>query len=166
MLKNRHPRDAESIRISAMASDEQTSRIHAAIARRAYEIYKSRGSSARNEVEDWRTAERELLCKLCFGRTTFGQKVWIGTDASRFCEGTIGIWVSPRQLTVFGKPQARNGFASPEGKGSSELETIFRIIPLTDEIDAATARARIRGTALEITATQVRQDEARGLKAA
>jgi len=164
MLKKRHARDGETVRIVAVTSDEQTSRIHAAIARRAYEIYRLHGSNVRNELEDWRTAERELLCKLCFGRTTFGQKLWIGTDASRFCEGTIGIWVAAHQLTVFGTPYT--GTAKPGDKGKPVVDTIFRVIPLDHEIDPVTVGARIRGTALEITAIRVHQNAEKELQAA
>ncbi|HYL62922.1 MAG TPA: Hsp20/alpha crystallin family protein [Candidatus Methylomirabilis sp.] len=149
---NKHCRDGELVQVSTVAADEQTRKIHAAIARRAFDIFESRGSAPWHELEDWRSAEKEMMANLCFGQTTVGQNLWLGTDASRFCEGTIGIWVAPRQLTIFGKPRTKKGHIQAEGGVNSAASTIFRVIPLPCDVDPAAVTARIRGSALEIVA--------------
>jgi Protein of unknown function (DUF2934) len=164
--ENKHARDGEAVHVAPLASDEQMSRIHAAIARRAFEIFKSHEATTGNEVADWRVAERELLSNLCFGKTTIGEKLWIGSDASQFCEGSIGVWVAPHQLTIFGNPRSKNASTRPVSNGKSAVDTVFRVIALPNEIDAASARARIHGSELEITAKQVNQGIEMELKAA
>jgi len=42
-----------------MNGEEQARREQAAVARRAYEIFESRGSASWHELEDWREAESE-----------------------------------------------------------------------------------------------------------
>lgn len=153
---NKRSRDKELVQVTTVAADEQIRRIHAAIARRAFEIFESRGSAAWHELEDWRSAETELMSNLCFGQTTIGPNLWLGTDASRFREGSIGIWVAPRQLTIFGKPSARKRSSlAVNGSDDSATAKVFRVIALTDEVDPATVTARIRGSALEISAKKV-----------
>ena len=49
----------------AVLSDEDMERLrkhdHAAVARRAYEIFQRRGGAPGRDLEDWLQAERELL---------------------------------------------------------------------------------------------------------
>ncbi|HKV24369.1 MAG TPA: DUF2934 domain-containing protein [Candidatus Acidoferrum sp.] len=151
---SKHSRDAEPVQITKLAAEEQTRRIQSAIARRAYEIFVSRGSAPWHELEDWQTAEQQLLITACHGRTMLGANLWLGTSISRFCEGSIGIWVAPRQLTIFGKPRAAKKSAPDKPGALPPVETLFRVIPLPVEIDPASVSARIRGLSLEIVASK------------
>ena len=86
-------RTGEKVNVAVMNADEQTRRMDAAIARRAYEIFENRGSASWHELEDWRQAESELVRALCFGQMTVGDNLWVGTDAasSRKAPSTFGL---------------------------------------------------------------------------
>src|SRR5262252_7520504 len=93
-----------TIRTSEFNAAEQRRRIDQAIARRAYEIFESRGAAGWHELEDWRQAESQVRCRLCFGLTTSLDSVRVGCDSGSFEKGSIELWVAPRQITICGKP--------------------------------------------------------------
>jgi hypothetical protein len=85
----KHSRGEEKLNIVAVGASEQTRRVQEAVARRAYEIFESRGSACWHELEDWRQAEAELVRPSCFGRMSVDGTLWMGTDAAIFA-GEIG----------------------------------------------------------------------------
>jgi HSP20 family molecular chaperone IbpA len=133
-----------------MDAAEQERRIHAAIARRAFEIFEDRGIGM-HEQEDWRQAESALLRPLCVGRMSVDHSLWVSMDASHFEEGTIQIWVAPRRLTVCGKPRAnRQGAIPPPSIPRPHEEIMFRQVDLPVAVDASKVVARFKGHFLEI----------------
>lgn len=145
-----HSRTSEKVQVIAMNADEQARRTDAAIARRAYEIFESRGSAAWHELEDWRQAESELVKPLCHGRMPIGDNLWIGTNVASFEEGTIEIWVAARRLTICGKPRIKGQGAVPTQSHSGGIEKIFRVADLPFEIDPSNVPAKFSGQSLEI----------------
>ena len=130
----KHSRADERLKIVAVDASEQTRRVQEAVARRAYEIFESRGSASWHELEDWRQAEAELVRPSCFGRMSVDGTLWMGTDAAVFEKDTIEIWVAPRRLTICGKPCAGKEGAATGTKGSGSYpdgEMIFHVIDLT-----------------------------------
>ena len=142
-------RTGEKVNVAVMNADEQTRRMDAAIARRAYEIFENRGSASWHELEDWRQAESELVRALCFGQMTVGDNLWVGTDAASFEEGTINIWVAPRRLTIWGKPRVTKQAAPPQRRSNRE-EIVFRVADLAVEVDPSKVTAKLNGRSLEI----------------
>jgi hypothetical protein len=104
---NQHSRAGEKLNIVALNADEQERRIHAAIARRAYEIFENRDSGT-HEKDDWRQAESAILRPLCVGRMSVDDSIWLSMDAIHFQEGTINIWVAPQRLTICGKRERKS----------------------------------------------------------
>src|SRR5215467_4590677 len=80
---------------------EQRRRIDQAIARRANEIFASRGATGCHELEDWRQAESEVRSNLCFELTTSIDSVFVTCEAGSFETGSIELWVAPRQITIY-----------------------------------------------------------------
>jgi len=158
----KHSRAGEKIGIATVDAEEQARRIHAAIARRAFEIFEDRGSGA-HEEDDWRQAESALLGSFCIGRMSLDDSLWLSMDATHFQEGTINIWVAPRRLTVCGKPRAKRQAAGLLPKSSHPGEELmFREVRLPIEIDPANVTARFNGRALDILLrkAQAKPDEA------
>ena len=139
----------ERVKLTIADDNEQTRRMKEAVARRAYAIFESRGSESWHEVDDWRQAESELVSPLCCGRTTVGDRLWIGTDAGIFKAGTIEIWVAPRKITVCGKPRTGGVDVQRIGPGSDE-ERIFRVLDLCIDVDPSDTTAKFNGSSLEI----------------
>jgi hypothetical protein len=150
--ERKHSRAEEKVKIAAVDANEQTQRVHEAVARRAFEIFESRGSASWHDLEDWRQAEAELVRPSCFGRMSVDGTLWMGIDATDFEEGTIEIWVAPHQLTICGKRRAEEGAAVAIKRSgpSPEEEMIFHVIDQTCEIDPERVTARINGPSLEI----------------
>lgn len=147
----KHSWTREELHVTAMSADEQTRRTQAAIARRAYGIFESRGFGVCHELEDWRQAESELVKPLCYGRMAVGDGLWLGTDGGIFEEGTIEIWVAARRLTICGEPHVRRqAKAFMQSRSYSEGETIFRVADLPCEIDPLRVTAKVKGRFLEI----------------
>lgn len=148
-----------AVKTVAVAPAEQTRRIHAAIARRAYEIYEQRGPLGWHELEDWRQAEAEVRSKLCFGLTTRDHTILIGTDVAGFEPGTVELWVSPSQITLCGQAH-RHEAHTTKARSCVDERIVFREIALPYEIDPAGVDAKIRGRFLEIKLPQARPQEA------
>ena len=145
-----HSRTSEKVQVIAMNADEQARRTDEAIARRAYEIFESRGSAAWHELEDWRQAESELVKPLCHGRMPMDDTLWVGADASIFEQGTIEIWVAARRLTICGTPRIKGQGAVPTQSRSGGIEKILRVADLPFEIDPSNVTTKFSGQSLEI----------------
>jgi len=160
MKPSSHPLTVEpSVKVVAVPPDEQTRRIDAAIARRAYEIFEKRGSMGWHELEDWRQAEAEVLSKLCFGLTTQDHTVVVGTDVASFEPGTLELWVAPRQLTLCGQPHS-HGPKTTTAHTHADKHIVFREIHLPSEIDPAKVETKFHGRFLEIKLPQARPQQA------
>ncbi len=146
----KHSRAGEKVNITPVDANEQGRRIHAAIARHAYEIFVNRGSGA-HEQEDWRQAESALLRPLCVGRMSIDDSLWLSTDAVHFQEGTINIWVAPNRLTICGKPRAKRQPTIPAAAGAyTPEEMMFREVALPVAVDPSKVTAKFNGQSLEI----------------
>lgn len=142
-------RKGERVKLTITDANEQTRRMQEAVARRAYAIFESRGSGSWHESDDWRQAESELVSPLCCGRMTIGDRLWIGTDAGVFEQGTIEIWVAPRKITICGKPRADGTDVQRIGPGFDE-ERIFRVLDLCIDVDPSHTTAKFNGSSLGI----------------
>jgi len=161
----RNSRVGEKLTIVVLDADEQERRIHAAIARRAYEIFEKRGSGA-HEQEDWRQAESELLRPLCLGRMSVDDSLWVSMDATHFEEGTINIWVAPHRLTICGKPRAKNRPTTPAASNSlMQAKIMFREVGLPLAVDPSKVTARIKGQFLEILLRKAQVQPEQAVKA-
>ncbi len=147
----KHSRTGEQLKIVAVNASEQTRSVQEAVARRAYEIFESRGAASWHELEDWRQAESELLRPRCFGQMSLNDALWIGADAAIFEVGTIEIWVAPRKMTIWGKPRVTKVDAHRKHIGSHPGgQMIFHALDLPVEIDPSHVTAKFNGPSLEI----------------
>lgn len=145
-----HPSTRDtSVPFIPVAPEEQSRRIEAAVAARAYEIFEKRGGMGWHELEDWRQAEAEVRSKVCFGITTGDHAVVIGTDAAGFEPGTLEIWVAPRKLTICGKTRAHRVHPAKPHLDSRQHLT-FRQVELPCEVQCAGGWAHLGARFLEI----------------
>jgi len=143
----------EKVKLAVTDAKEQMRRVQEAVAHRAYAIFESRGSGSWHELQDWHQAESELVRPLNCGRTTVGDRLWIGTDVGTVEQGTIEIWVAPRKITICGKPRADK---DAQGIGPrSGGERIFRVLDLCLDVDPSSATAKLHGPSLEIIVRKV-----------
>jgi len=152
--------NANIIRVTAVNSAEQARRIDEVIARRAYEIFESTGGAGWHELEDWRQAETDVRSRLCFGLTSSEDSLVVGCDVAGFKEGSVEIWVAPRQMTICGKPLRHKEQVSSSGQAYHGI--VFRVIALPVEIEPSRAAAYLKRKFMEIHLPTVRtKQEAR-----
>ena len=147
-IRDRHSRAGEKVKVMAMDVREQERRVQTEIARRAYEIFRSRGSSSGHELEDWRQAEADVICLGCYARMIVDAGFWIGADAEMFEQGSIEIWVSPRRITICGKQNVDKKISTQRLIRPGAI--IFQVINLGCEVDPSAVKTKIDGPSLEI----------------
>jgi len=162
--QNQRQRKPE-IKVVQMDALEQVKKIHAAIAKRAYEIYERRGRACGHEVEDWEQAKGEILNNLLFGMTTCDHTMLVEADPAAFEPGTVEVWVAPRQLTVYGRPRA-NGTEAVAAGHAPAPKTLFCEIPILTEFNPDGVTARTQGSFLEVRLPEVARAERAGMAAA
>ncbi len=137
--------------------------ISAAIAKRAYEIYQTRGGRPGNDREDWQLAEKEILQPLSCGVLESKDGVTVSTFCST-CGAKdieeIEVCVEPHRLILAGTRGIKPGCA--------ETAKFYRVLPLGDEIDPASVNVTMaqHGALLEIQMRKVRKESLPGNKAA
>jgi hypothetical protein len=151
--EEKRAKNGKRVKLTIIDDSEQMRRMQEAVAHRAYAIFESRGSGSWHELQDWGQAESELVRPLNCGRTTVGDRLWIGTDARIFEQGTIEIWVAPRKITICGEPRTDEDV---QGVGPRSREgRIFRVLDLCIDVDPSHMTAKLNGPSLEVLAKKV-----------
>lgn len=147
----KNPSAGEEFKVLALSAREQTRRIREAVARRAYEIFVSRGAKCGHELKDWHQAETELIKPLCCGLMSLGKDLWVEAETAPFEPGSIEIWIASRNITVCGKPCTSNIDAHKiENASNRSVEMIFRALDLPVEIDPSGVTVKFNGPSMEI----------------
>lgn len=127
------------------------------IARRAFELFEARGGGHGHDVEDWITAERELL-------RPYRHKLKVSAEAVVFhaklpCSFTpdqFNISVEPRRLMVSGERELE---VTCVGTFPTHVEKrtqrIFRIEELPVDVDPSRSTATLKRDVLDITMPKV-----------
>jgi hypothetical protein len=162
--EEKRAKNGKRVKLTIVDGNEQMRRMREAVAHRAYETFESRGSGTWHELQDWGQAESELVRTLNCGRTTVGERLWIGTDARIFEPGTIEIWVAPRKITIGGEPRSDKDV---QGTGPlSRKERIFRVLDLCIDVDPSHMTAKLNGPSLEILVRKVQAESGQEAHAA
>src|SRR5579863_1501842 len=87
---------------------EHTQDVFNLIARRAFEIYESRGHAQGNDREDWFLAESDLLTPVKFHLSESGEQLIARAEVSGFNREEIKVSLEPRRLSISGKAEPRD----------------------------------------------------------
>ena len=137
--------------IRRVASADLQSKIHDAVACRAYELYEARGGTWGHDAEDWERAYGEVVGPLLCGSLEHDRRICLTADASCFDEGPVEIWIEPRRVTICGFDRSSRPFPTPPGEPTRPRENwIFRVHDLAIEVDPSGVTARFNGPALDI----------------
>ena len=77
------------------------------IARRAFEIFESRGRAHGNDREDWFLAESELLTPVKVHLSESGEQLTARAEVPGFNSQEIKVSVEPHRLSISGKAEPR-----------------------------------------------------------
>jgi HSP20 family molecular chaperone IbpA len=122
------------------------------IARRAYELFESRGRTPGNETEDWLRAEAELLQPLKLELTESNDAFAVRTPVPGFKAEELMLAVEPRRLRIAGKRESRS---AAKGR-TTEARHLFHVLDLGTEIDPSRVTAGLRGDMLELVLPKAR----------
>ena len=117
--------------------------IRKAIAYRAYELYESRGRDPGHDMEDWFSAERELVKPSDVRIVDAASEVSVRAGVFGFVASELQLGVSPRRLIVWGEK------VNP---GDSKVVHMIDEIDLPEAVDPAGAAAEVRDGVLEFSA--------------
>jgi len=150
------PAPASVLRVTGDLIFDLASEIKDSIARRAYELFESRGFEHGHDREDWLRAESDILFNVPVDISEEKIELTVRADVPGFGEKDLKVRVAPRCLCISG-----GGEEAPEQKEEKAVYSrrrskhIFRLLDLPSEIDPDGVKATIRDGLLEIKLPKV-----------
>src|SRR5260370_443171 len=124
-----------------------------AIARRAFEIFDSRGRTSGRDLDDWLQAESEVLHPVHLEVDETEGALTVRAEVPGFESNDVTINVEPRRLTISGK---REREINKEQKKAKTIyreqcsDEILRSVELPAEVDASQTTATLKNGILEL----------------
>ena len=143
---------AHPLIVEAVTLFNRLEEIQQEIARRAYELFESRGYEHGRDVDDWTQAEAELLAPVTVEGNEADDRLEITAEVPGFNENDLEVAVEPRRLFLSGKKEQtiapETGDAEVSGR---QAVMFFRAIDLPAEIDTSKAEAHFKDGRLRLT---------------
>ncbi len=122
-----------------------------AIARRAYEIFESKGRVGGHDLENWFEAESELFERTPVDVKESPEGVTILADVRHFAPKELEVNLEPQRVTIIDKHQSQAERKTDTGFFSEKRTTrLLRSLELPVEIDTRQATARLKRGVLEL----------------
>ena len=130
--------------------------VNSLIARRAYELYESRGSVHGHDTEDWLDAVSEILLNVFPDITETETELTIRADVPGFSEKDLEVRVAPRSVCITGKreevlEQTEENSAHSERRSNR----IFCVLDLPSEVAPDKVDATVSDGMLEVRLLKV-----------
>jgi len=158
---------ANPLIVEAVTLFNRMEEIQQVIARRAYDLFESRGREDGHAAQDWLRAESELLLPVSIEMTETDSGLRVSATVQGFHEKDIEVSVEPRRLFISGKLEQA---IAPDAAGTNytgrRSEMFFRALDLPVEIDAKKATATLRDGSLEILLPKAAMTESPGAEPA
>jgi HSP20 family protein len=130
---------------------EHTQDVFDLIARRAFEIFESRGRLHGNDREDWFLAESELLTPVKFHLSESGGRLTARAEVAGFNRQEIKVSLEPRRLSISGKTKlSEDDKAGKHPHSHRHAQLMFHVIDLPTEVDLSASRASLNDGRLEV----------------
>jgi HSP20 family protein len=136
VMESRH--EPEPVKHSSEEMSNQFSQIHDVVARRAFDIFESRGRSPGHELEDWTRAESELLHPVPLNVTESNGEYIVRAEVPGFNSKDLEVMVKPLSLRISGKRETKED--KENGKmicSESRPGRIFRVLDLPSVVDTS-----------------------------
>ncbi len=131
---------------------EHTQDVFHLIARRAFEIFESRGGVPGNDREDWFLAESELLKPVKCHISESGERITARVEVPGFNRQEIKVSLEPRRLSISGKIESNEDHQFRKHVHSLRHAQLmmFRVIDLSADVDLSKAKATLNDGTLEV----------------
>jgi HSP20 family protein len=130
--------ESEPVKHSSEEISSHLSQMHDVIARRAFDMFESRGRSPGHELEDWSRAESELLHLVPLNVTESNGQYIVRAEVPGFGSKDLEVMVKPLYLGISGKRETKED--KENGKmifSDSRADRIFRVVDLPSVIDTS-----------------------------
>jgi HSP20 family protein len=139
---------------------DRAKEIYDEIARRAYELFESRGREDGSDVEDWLAAEQELLLPARLEAAEYDDHLEVRAEVPGFNEREIHVSLEPRHLIIIGRVEKTDEQKKGETVCTSRRSNeIFHALDLPAEVDPAKATATLKYGVLDLRLPKVAQAE-------
>ena len=126
-----------------------------AIARRAYDLFASRGFTHGHDLRDWLRAEAELVRPVSIEMSETETEMMVKASLPGFDQKEIDVRVEPRRLFIAGDRGEKPEQTQPDKRrvvySEWNANGIFRTIDLPAEVDPDKVRASMSNGVLQIT---------------
>ena len=130
--------ESEPVKHSSKEISSHLSQMHDVIARRAFDMFESRGRSPGHELEDWSRAESELLHPVPLNVTESSGQYIVRAEVPGFGSKDLEVMVKPLSLRISGKRETKED--KENGKmicSESRADRIFRVLDLPSVVDTS-----------------------------
>ena len=134
-----NPRDPEDLRPEML-------QVQLAIARRANDLFETRGREHGHDWEDWLRAESELLGSVPISMAECADRISICADVAGFDETDLKVSVEPHRITILGQKATSEMKAE---SGTSNPHQILEVIALATQVTPERAVVELRGGVLK-----------------
>jgi len=153
-------KEPELVRHSSEKISNQFSQIYDGIARRAFDIFESRGRPPGHELEDWFRAESELLRPVPVNVAESDGEYIVRAEVPGFGDKDIEVIVEPLYLAISGKRETKEDEQNEEIICcESRADRIFRVLDLPPSVDTSKVSITLRDGILIVDLPKARNAE-------
>ena len=134
----------------------QFSALYDLIARRAFELFETRGGSPGHDMEDWLRAESELLHPVPVNVTESDGEYIVRAEVPGFCSTDIEITVEPHQLVIFGKRETTANGQMIRSEWCTDR--ILRTLDLPSDVDTSKISTALKDGILTVDLPKAKDD--------
>jgi HSP20 family protein len=125
--------------------------VQLAIARRAYELFETRGCEHGHDWKDWLRAESELLRPVSVSMSESTDRISIRADVVDFDETELKVSIEPHRITILGH-KGTSGMKAEGGtieRTSSYPHQILEVVDLATQVTPEHAVVELQGGILK-----------------
>jgi HSP20 family protein len=138
-------KESEPLKHNSEEICNQFSQIYDVIARRAFDIFESRGRSPGHEMEDWFRAESELLRPVPVNVAESDGGYILRAEVPGFSGKDIEVIVEPPYLAIFGKRETEEDEQNEKMIScESRADRIFRVLDLPPFVETSKVSTTVR----------------------
>ena len=154
-------KEPTTLRLTFDGMADRVKEVFDSISRRAYDLFDRNGRVDGRDIENWFTAESELLHPVKVQLAESEEALEIKAEVPGFSEKTLEISVEPTRVVISGNRESTR----EEKKGKtvySEIRSnqIMRVIALPAEVNAEKATATLKNGTLELSLPKIAKTQA------
>ena len=162
LVRNRTTDPPIAIRTTGLSVEAR--KMFDSIARRAYEIFESKGRVRGCDLDNWIQAEAELFKPTPFDVSESGEGFTVRTEVRGLAPRELEIDMEPQRVTILGKHKGKEGTRTDSSvRSDKQSNQLLRCLQLPVEVDTRHVTARLRRGVLELEmkkAIPAKQNEA------